>query len=56
MQQELYNRRNLYTFSDSVQMTKGRHQLSFGVWFQRMQDNEKFRLASARTSHLHQPD
>ena len=35
-----YNRRNLYTFSDSVQMTKGRHQLSFGVWFQRMQDNE----------------
>ncbi len=35
-----YNRRNLYTFSDGVQMTKGRHQISFGVWFQRMQDNE----------------
>ena len=35
-----YNRRNLYTFSDSVQISKGIHQLSAGVWFQRMQDNE----------------
>ena len=35
-----WNRRNLYTFTDGVQWTRGMHQLSFGVWFQRMQDNE----------------
>ncbi|HLH38004.1 MAG TPA: carboxypeptidase-like regulatory domain-containing protein [Bryobacteraceae bacterium] len=35
-----WNRRNLYTVSDSVQMTRGIHQFSFGAWFQRMQDNE----------------
>jgi hypothetical protein len=35
-----YNRRNLFTYSDSVQITKGRHQISAGIWFQRMQDNE----------------
>ena len=34
------NRRNLITLSDSVQMVKGRHQLSAGVWFQRIRDNE----------------
>ncbi|MGA2720984.1 MAG: carboxypeptidase-like regulatory domain-containing protein [Bryobacteraceae bacterium] len=36
----VWNRRNLYTFSDAVQMNRGKHQLSFGVWFQRIQDNE----------------
>ncbi|HEX4279011.1 MAG TPA: carboxypeptidase regulatory-like domain-containing protein [Bryobacteraceae bacterium] len=36
----VWNRRNLFTFSDDVQMTKGRHQISFGVWYQRVQDNE----------------
>ena len=36
----VWNRRNLYTFSDDVQLIKGRHQLSFGVWFQPIQDNE----------------
>jgi hypothetical protein len=36
----VYNRRNLYTFSDGVQISKGIHQISVGVWFQRMQDNE----------------
>ncbi len=36
----VWNRRNLFTFSDGIQMTKGRHQLSYGVWFQRVQDNE----------------
>ena len=35
-----WNRRNLFTYTDSVQMTRGIHQLSFGVWLQRMQDNE----------------
>ena len=36
----VWNRRNLYTFTDGVQITKGIHQISLGVWFQRMQDNE----------------
>ena len=35
-----WNRRNLITFTDGVQITKGRHQISAGVWFQRVQDNE----------------
>ena len=34
------NRRNLFTLADSVQMVKGIHQFSFGVWFQRLRDNE----------------
>jgi hypothetical protein len=34
------NHRNLFTYSDTVQMVKGRHQITFGAWFQRMQDNE----------------
>src|ERR1700676_1278072 len=36
----VWNRRNLFTFTDSVQITKGIHQISTGVWFQRVQDNE----------------
>ncbi len=36
----VWNRRNLYTYSDSVQWSKGIHQISAGVWFQRVQDNE----------------
>ena len=31
----VWNRRNLFTFTDSVQINKGSHQISFGVWFQR---------------------
>jgi hypothetical protein len=34
------NRRNLFTFADTVSISTGRHQISTGVWFQRMQDNE----------------
>ena len=34
------NARNLFTFADSMQMVKGKHQISFGVWFQRVRDNE----------------
>lgn len=34
------NRRNLFTYTDGVQITKGRHQISAGVWFQRVQDND----------------
>ena len=36
----VWNRRNLFTFEDTVQFTKGRHQISIGGWFQRVQDNE----------------
>jgi len=36
----VWNRRNLFTFTDGIQITKGRHQISAGVWFQRVQDNE----------------
>ncbi|HXA56611.1 MAG TPA: carboxypeptidase regulatory-like domain-containing protein [Candidatus Acidoferrum sp.] len=36
----VWNRRNLFTYTDDIQLTRGKHQLSFGVWFQRLQDNE----------------
>jgi hypothetical protein len=34
------NRRNLFTYSDTMSISAGRHQISAGVWFQRMQDNQ----------------
>ena len=34
------NRRNLFTYTDAVQINHGRHQLSAGIWFQRLRDNE----------------
>ncbi len=37
--------RNLFTFEDRVTMTRGRHQLSFGAWFQRFQSNETIALS-----------
>jgi hypothetical protein len=36
----VWNRRNLYTFADDFQISKGRHQITAGVWFQPLQDNE----------------
>ena len=36
----VWNRRNLFTYTDAVQITHGIQQISAGVWFQRMQDNE----------------
>lgn len=36
----VWNRRNLFTYTDDLQVRKGIHQLSFGAWFQRLQDNE----------------
>ncbi len=36
----VFNRRNLFTYADDVQISKGKHQISFGAWFQRVQDNE----------------
>jgi hypothetical protein len=34
------NKRNLFTFTDDLQFSKGIHQFSVGGWFQRLQDNE----------------
>ena len=34
------NRRNLFTYGDTVQISRGRHQFSTGVWFQRVQSND----------------
>jgi hypothetical protein len=42
----VWNRRNLFTYSDDIQITKGMHQISAGVWLQRVQDNEN---AASRT-------
>jgi hypothetical protein len=36
----VWNRRNLFTYTDGLQITKGKHQISAGVWFQRLRDNE----------------
>src|SRR5579884_1046195 len=51
----VWNRRNLYTYSDSVQIVKGIHQLSIGAWTQWVQDNEDIasrRLGQATFSTL----
>ena len=37
--------RNLYTFEDRLTMTRGRHQLAFGAWFQPFQSNEVLALS-----------
>jgi len=34
------NHRNLFTLQDDLRISKGMHQFSVGVWFQRLQDNE----------------
>src|SRR6185295_17457243 len=36
----VWNRRNLFTFTDNFQASKRNHQISAGVWFQKLQDNE----------------
>ena len=36
----VWNRRNLFTFSDNVSYSAGKHQINAGVWVQRLQDNE----------------
>ncbi len=36
----VFNHRNLFTYTDNVQISRGIHQISVGVWFQRLQDNE----------------
>jgi hypothetical protein len=37
--------RNLYTYEDQIRLTRGRHQFSFGAWFQQFQSNEKLALS-----------
>jgi len=37
--------RNLYTYEDRVTWTRGRHQFSFGAWFQQFQSNENIALS-----------
>lgn len=37
--------RNLFTYEDTVTLTKGRHQFSFGGWFQQVQANEDLALS-----------
>lgn len=32
--------RNLFTYADDVQLTRGKHQVIFGVWIQRVQAND----------------
>ena len=41
----LHIARNLFTFEDRVAMTRGRHQLTFGAWFQPFQSNETIALS-----------
>ena len=41
------NRRNLFTFTDGLQISRGIHQFNVGGWFQKLQDNEN--TASRRT-------
>src|SRR5713101_1118848 len=41
----LHIARNIFTYEDRVTLTKGRHQLSFGVWFQQFQSNENIALS-----------
>lgn len=37
--------RNLFTYEDQVELTRGRHQFKFGAWFQQFQSNEKLALS-----------
>jgi hypothetical protein len=41
----LYIHRNIYTYLDDVRLTHGKHQLSFGAWFQQFQSNETIALS-----------
>ncbi len=37
--------RNLFTFEDHLTLTRGRHQIEFGGWFQKFQSNETIALS-----------
>src|SRR5208282_6306573 len=36
----VWNHRNLFTFTDHLQISRGIHQISLGIWLQPLQDNE----------------
>ena len=38
-------KRNIFTYEDRVTVTRGRHELSLGLWFQQFQSNEKLALS-----------
>ena len=42
----VWNRRNLFTYTDTIQINKGIHQITGGAWLQPVQDNED--IASRR--------
>lgn len=42
---DLHIARNLFTYEDRVSLTRGRHLLSFGAWFQQFQSNETIALS-----------
>lgn len=51
----VWNRRNLFTYTDALNISTGRHQISAGVWLQWVQDNEDIasrRLGTAMFSTL----
>jgi hypothetical protein len=37
--------RNLFTYADDATLTRGKHQLQFGAWFQQFQSNETIALS-----------
>jgi len=37
--------RNIFTYEDQLNLTHGRHQFSFGAWFQQFQSNENIALS-----------
>src|SRR5262249_22905665 len=37
--------RNLFTYEDNVTLTRGRHELRFGAWFQQVQSNDGIALS-----------
>ncbi|HEX5227347.1 MAG TPA: carboxypeptidase-like regulatory domain-containing protein [Bryobacteraceae bacterium] len=41
----LHIARNIFTYEDQVSFTHGRHQFTFGAWFQRLQSNEEIALS-----------
>ena len=47
--------RNLYTYEDRVTLSRGRHQWSFGGWFQKLPVQRNYQPQPVRTGHLHQP-
>jgi hypothetical protein len=41
----LHIARNIFTYTDRIALTKGRHQITAGVWFQRLRSNEEIALS-----------